>query len=354
MDRSDGPSRLVVGNRRSPDTRTSTSGALMSTTTLPPRSTATPDQPVTPAAAPPVNAGRLQASTLCRRALDACLLCGSPRRHAITCFDGYHLDQCDDCGLAYVSDPPTPAELKRYYSFAAGYHTEFATSETIRQEYLQRGRDYLPYLARHLRCGRVLDVGCSAGFFLQIAREHGWDVAGLELSSDTAQMGREQFSLPIEEGDLLTHPYQDHSFDAVTLWDVIEHLPDPLAALRSAWKLLTPGGCIALSTPNIDGLYPKLSYYPGEFLRHWTHAEPPGHLCQFSARTLRRMLERAGFEFVWQTTRAIPLNYSFGDLRPMLRMPKRLAYAAAFAPIAAIAPWVGMGDEVVMVARKPR
>lgn len=65
------------------------------------------------------------------------------------------------------------------------------------------------------------------------------------------------------------------------------------------------------------------------------------------------MLERAGFEFVWKTTRAIPLSYSFGDFGKILRMPKRLAYAAAFAPIAAIAPWLGMGDEVVMVARRP-
>lgn len=296
---------------------------------------------------------RLHAPSLARREVRECLHCGSPRRHEVTCFDGYHLQQCSDCGLAYVSDPPTESELRRYYSFALGYHTEFTTSETARREHLARGLEYLPYLTRHIRRGRLLDVGCSAGFFLEVARNAGWEVAGLELSSDTAELGRNLFGLPIEVGNLQSHPFEAGSFTALTLWDVIEHLPDPLAALRSARDLLAPGGYIALSTPNIDGLFPRLSYYPGKLLRHWTHADPPGHLCQFSTRTLRAMLETAGFEFVWKTTRAIPLSYSFGDLGPLLRMPKRLAYAAVFAPVAAIAPWLGMGDEVVMVARKP-
>lgn len=296
---------------------------------------------------------RVHAPSLARREVTECLHCGGPRRREITCFDGYHLQKCSDCGLAYVSDPPTESELRRYYSFALGYHTEFTTSAAARQEHLARGLEYLPYLTRHIRRGRLLDVGCSAGFFLEVARNSGWQVTGLELSSDTAELGGNLFGMPIEIGDLLSHPFEAGTFDALTLWDVIEHLPDPLAALRSAWNLLAPGGYIALSTPNIDGLFPRLSYYPGKILRHWTHADPPGHLCQFSTRTLRAMLETAGFEFVWKTTRAIPLSYSFGDLGPLLRMPKRLAYAALFAPVAAIAPWLGLGDEVVMVARKP-
>lgn len=307
-----------------------------------------------PAAPPADSLLRFKAWTLARRAVTNCLNCGSQRRKEITCFDGYHLQECGDCRLAYISDPPTASELQRYYSFASGYHTEFATSEETRQEHLRRGREYLPYLTRHIRAGRLLDVGCSAGSFLTIAEEAGWQVAGLEFSRDTAELGRKLYGVPIEVGDLLSHPFSPGAFDAVTLWDVVEHLPDPLAALRSARELLTPGGYIALSTPNIDGLYPRVSYYPGKLLRHWTHAEPPGHLCQFSTRTLRSMLERAGFEFVWKTTRAIPLSYSFGDFGKIVRMPKRLAYAAAFAPIAAVAPWLGMGDEVVMVARRPQ
>lgn len=307
-------------------------------------------EPAAPLADPQL---RFKAWTLARRSVTNCLNCGSPRRTEVTCFDGYHLQECRDCRLAYVSDPPTASELQRYYSFASGYHTEFATSEETRQEHLRRGREYLPYLTRHIRSGRLLDVGCSAGSFLTIAEESGWQIAGLEFSRDTAKLGRELYGVPIEVGDLLSNLFTAGSFDAVTLWDVVEHLPDPLAALRSARDLLAPGGYIALSTPNIDGLYPRLSYYPGKLLRHWTHAEPPGHLCQFSTRTLRAMLERAGFEFVWKTTRAIPLSYSFGDLVKIIRMPKRLAYAAAFAPIAAVAPWLGMGDEVVMVARRP-
>jgi len=288
-----------------------------------------------------------------RRQVTQCLCCGSSQRDELFQHDGYHLQRCKKCHLAYLSDPPTDEELQRFYSFASNYHSDFATSPQAREEFIKRGGCYLTYLSRYARSGRLLDVGCSAGFFMKVARDQGWDVSGLEYSSDSAQLGRDLYDFNIQIGALSSHHYQPNSFDAVTLWDVIEHLPDPLESLRQALELLVPGGHIALSTPNIDGLFPRLSYLPGKLLNYWPHPAPPAHLSQFSVRTLGRMLKRAGFEVVCAETRRIPLDYSFGSVRELLRMPKRLVYAAVFAPVALIAPWIGQGDEVVMIARKP-
>ncbi|MBX3441493.1 MAG: class I SAM-dependent methyltransferase [Planctomyces sp.] len=285
--------------------------------------------------------------------VDACLNCGCRQRSLVFQRDGYDLVRCLKCDLAYISNPPTPEELRRFYSFSNNYHRDFATSEAAREEFLARGRLYLGYLSKHIRSGRLLDVGCSAGFFLKTARDQGWEVAGLEFSQDTADLGRRLYDLDIRLGGLTDVELPAESFEAVTLWDVVEHLPDPLAAMRQAHRLLAPGGYVAFSTPNIDGLYPQASLRVARPLKYWTHAEPPAHLCQFSTKTLSRLLERAGFEVVWWTTRRIPLAYSFGDPRALLRMPKRLAYAAAFAPLALAGPWIGRGDEVVLVARKP-
>lgn len=282
-----------------------------------------------------------------------CLNCGSRERDEVFVKEGYQLVRCRDCKLVYVSNPPTPEALARFYSFAGDYHTEFVTSKRLREEFLERGRLYLRYLSRFAGTGRLLDVGCSAGFFMNVAQDHGWSVTGLEFSPDTSALGRHLYDLDIQSGTLTDHSLPEGTFDAVTLWDVVEHLPDPLPAMESAFRLLAPGGYIGLSTPNIDGLYPRLSYGPGKLLNHWTHVEPPGHLCQFSTRTLASLLKRAGFEIVRADTRRIPLDYSFGSFRDLLHMPKRLAYAALFAPVSLIGPWIGMGDEVVMIARKP-
>lgn len=287
------------------------------------------------------------------REVISCLNCGSTDRRDLFLKEGYQLVRCQACELVYVSNPPTQEELARFYSFASDYHAELATSQKLREQFLERARTYLRFLMRYAQRGRLLDVGCSAGFFMKVARDAGWNVTGLEYSPDSAALGRHLYELEIHTGTLTNHSLAEKSFHVATLWDVIEHLSDPLPAMESVFRLLTPGGYVAISTPNVDGLYPKASYLPAKILNYWTHVEPPAHLCQFSIRTLASLLSRAGFDIVGRTTRRIPLNYSFGELRYLIRNPRRLAYAALFTPFALVGPQVGRGDEVVMIARKP-
>ena len=158
------------------------------------------------------------------------------------------------------------------------------------------------FLERYAAPGRLLDIGCSAGFFLDEARRAGWSVSGLEKSADTAALARALHDVDVTVGTLgQDDSLPSASFDVVTLWDVIEHVPEPLATLRRAHNLLSRDGVIAIQTPNIGGLFPRMSYLVARRLDYWPHPEPPGHLFQFSTRTLDRLLCMAGFRNDYQT-----------------------------------------------------
>jgi 2-polyprenyl-3-methyl-5-hydroxy-6-metoxy-1,4-benzoquinol methylase len=282
-----------------------------------------------------------------------CPLCKGAAREVIFTKKGYDLVRCGSCNLAYIGKPPSPEELQKLYSFEAGYQTGFADAASSEVKFHTKvARLSYKLLSQHRNAGKLLDVGCSAGFFLKEAHAHGWETHGLEYSPDTAAVAAKQPGLHIQSGTLEDANYDAQSFDVVTLWDVIEHVPDPLQTMRSVHHILNDDGLIALSTPNIDGLFPQLSYRVAQRLDYWPHPEPPHHLLQFSGQTLGLLLARAGFEIVATETKCIPLSHSF-DLKNLLRRsPKLWLYTAAFLPIAVLSPWLGAGDWLFVFAKK--
>lgn len=211
----------------------------------------------------------------------------------------------------------------------------------------------MTFMARVPGKGRLLDVGCSTGQFLHLAQAAGYEAFGVEFSDDSRAFAAEHFGLTVEPGSVHDSQHKSGSLDFVTMFDVIEHVRDPLADMTAVWRLLKPGGWFVLSTPNIDGLFPRMSRPMASILGYWPHPEPPYHLYQFSVRTLSAMLEQAGFQSgpVWH--RRIPLDYTFGSLSNLILSPKRAAYAALFAPCALVGPWIGQGDWFYLAARKP-
>jgi 2-polyprenyl-3-methyl-5-hydroxy-6-metoxy-1,4-benzoquinol methylase len=280
-----------------------------------------------------------------------CALCGGSELQPLFDKAGYRLVRCGGCELVQVANPPDEQELARIYSFDAGYH-QSVHSERLDRLHLGEARKHHRFVAEELSGGRLLDVGCSVGAYLRVAREQGWQVVGLEFSRDTSEIARRKHGLEVVTGSLGDHPFPPESFDLITLWDVIEHLRDPVEALERAHALLRPGGMVAMSTPNIDGLFPKASYPLARLIRYWPHPEPPHHLFQFSKQTVERLLERSGFELSRLEDRRIRLSYSFTGLRGHLRRPYRLPYTALFAPVAMAGPWVGMGDTMLLTAKK--
>jgi SAM-dependent methyltransferase len=265
--------------------------------------------------------------------------------------DRWTLARCRGCGLAFVTNPPSADELARLYSFASGYHVEFRDDEAQIANRFALAEQQCAAIARHHAPGRCLDVGAAAGFFVKTAAEHGWAAQGIELSPDTSRLARERYGMDVANTRLEDADFDPSSFDAITLWDVIEHLPDPLDTMRRVTALLKPGGVVGIITPNLDGLFARSSYRIGRRIDHWPAIEPPVHLFQFSARSLTALLSRVGLELLEIEHQSLPLSYVFGSPRELIH-PKRMVYAAVFAPLMVIGPRVGAGDQILVVARR--
>lgn len=124
-------------------------------------------------------------------------------------------------------------------------------------------RQHLRMLRRSIRLPhhhKLLDIGCANGLFLDEARRAGFEAYGAELSPDTAAFARTYFGLEVHPGDWREADYADGSFDVVTLFDTIEHLPDPLGELAALRGLLKPGGLLLQSAPNTEGLLSRRSH----------------------------------------------------------------------------------------------
>jgi 2-polyprenyl-3-methyl-5-hydroxy-6-metoxy-1,4-benzoquinol methylase len=146
----------------------------------------------------------------------------------------------------------------------------------------------------------LLDFGCAAGYFLKLARNDGWEISGIELSESMVTLVAQTLHVPIVRTiEELPH----HDFDAITLWEVIEHLPRPLAELQRLYASLNPGGVIMLSTPNTK--HWQVAQEPDQ----WEGFRPPSHVLFFTAQTIREMLTRAGFTSI---------SIEKGSLLPML------------------------------------
>lgn len=266
--------------------------------------------------------------------------------------DPWQLVRCRACDLVFVVNPPTDEELAHLYSFATGYHTQLRDDAEEIAEFHRQARRKLDAVMRHQpQPGRLLDIGSTAGFFVKAAADAGWEATGVELSPDTSALARERYGVDVRTGRLEDMDFEEGSFDVVTLWDIIEHVRDPRATMARVARLLRPGGLVGILTPNLDGLFPRASYRVATLVGAWPAVEPPGHLFQFSTRTLGDLLTRTGFEVLDVEHECQPLSYTFGSVRRDPD-PRRIAYKAVFAPLAWLGPHVRAGDEIRVMARR--
>ncbi|MCP5396821.1 MAG: class I SAM-dependent methyltransferase [Sphingomonadaceae bacterium] len=286
-----------------------------------------------------------------------CNLCGGSEHTFHYRKAGFDLVRCSGCSLAFIANPPDMEAVSNLYSTSDGYHTGLVNpgdSDWARMQAISE--QHLRVLSKTIPNGKglkLLDMGCSSGQFLNAARGAGYEVQGLELSPHSSQFARDHFGLPVYTGLLESAGFEPGSFDVITLFDVIEHMPDPLAHLHAAFDLLKPGGVLLQSTPNIDGLFPKLSYAVADLFGYWQHPEPPHHLFQFSVKTLSDMTAKAGFIPGRVDQSRIDLSYSFGTMADWKASKMLFPYAMLFAPVSVIGSWIGMGDWFYLAARKP-
>lgn len=206
----------------------------------------------------------------------------------------YRLVQCRHCGLIYQNPRPTLEELAQHYpNDYQPYQRGMVENDSLWRR-LDRGHEMSRRCKRlmryHSEPGHLLEVGCSTGLFLVAMRERGWQVRGVELSPYAAEYARKTFNLDVATGSLEEVKLEDHAFDVVALWDVLEHVIDPKSTLSEISRILKPGGLFVASLPNPASIEARV------FGSHWVGWDRPRHLHLFTPAVIEHYLTDAGFE----------------------------------------------------------
>jgi len=246
-------------------------------------------QTVTSGKGEPVDGGDASAAPALQET--RCNLCAADDAEPIARQNGFRIVRCRACGLVYVNPRPSSEKLLAGY---ADYHARDGANEACWDRLMGgvfREAAQILCASRHgSGRQRLLDVGCGFGGFVAAMRERGWDAEGVDPSpavvAAAARRGR-----PVRLGTLEGLQGEDGGYDAVTMFYVLEHLPDPLAALERAWRLLSRGGTILIRVPHTTPIVRLLAPVGlGGALY-----DPPFHLYDFSPAVLQRLLRRAGF-----------------------------------------------------------
>jgi SAM-dependent methyltransferase len=282
-------------------------------------------------------------SVLMERETSVCPLCASPEherlfiaRDRLVGLPGeFPVVRCNDCGFVFLNPRPVAQALSAYYPDS--YYPIDETSETPEAITVARGLLRRIERARPGRRLRILDAGCGTGLFLKFARDAGHDVHGVELSESAVAYGRHVYGLPLETGTIESADLPNAAFDVVTMWHVLEHMVDPVEALRVVERVLKPGGLLLFGVPNIASLEANL------FGRRWFSLDAPRHLVHFSPDHAEQTVEKAGLTIdrIDHSPGTAGLVYSLmGDLTGIsLRLRSRQFSDRTYHRIAGVLSW---------------
>ncbi len=282
---------------------------------------------------------------------DTCRICSNRPLEFHFEAAGQTLLRCVQCDFVQVRTEPSAQELEAIYS--EGYFT----SAKYRGDPVAQERENERRL-RLLKCwapdgSDVLDAGCSTGDFLAYAKGS-FQMHGLDYSSfavETAKRHNPDLAQRLKSGSIEETEWPDQSFKAICLWDVIEHLWDPVTVVKNLLDKLQPGGVILISTPAIDALTARVSG------RYWPFMTPPEHLSFFGLKTFRQMALGLGHcEIVYASRRGKWANVAFIAYK-VTRIapswfPKVLLWPFFQWPLKRLSLYVPTGDILYLVLRK--
>jgi SAM-dependent methyltransferase len=257
--------------------------------------------------------------------------------------------RCQGCKLLYKRLAPNAKPLADYYDTdyaALDYWGEAVATERALKPLLKAATG-----ARDPRDRKttLLDIGCGAGAFLKLAKAAGFRVTGLELNPILAQRTREHVGVEVLEGDFPEADLGGRRFSVITMLDLIEHLTDPVGALRRCYELLEPGGQIVIYTPNHSSLIVRTA----DALYRTTAGRLKGpvreifdclHVVFFDVHTLERAFRATGFEDIRTTL----VKYD-----PERSQQAKGISALALRALEAVTPIAGEAFRIIAVARRP-
>lgn len=206
----------------------------------------------------------------------------------------FRVVQCSRCDMLYTHPQVAPEAIGAF--FPNDYSAHDADRATRHAASTKKGHDPWDDLAP-FGGGRLLDVGCGSGAFMLRQRERGWRVYGIEPSDAAAGVARSLGLSDVWTSDVAAAPLNGHCFDVITLMGVLDHVPEPLAALTRLRAACNQGGRLIATVPNATGSAARV------FGPDWPGWDLPRHQNHFSPETLRQMLRKAGFdrvELLWK------------------------------------------------------
>jgi len=290
--------------------------------------------------------------------ITTCQLCGSTDREEKFRDGPYTVYTCGGCGLVYVSPRLTGQALLDVYNET--YWKSDNPKERGYADYASESKLYLKTYQKRMKLvskwlpdnARILDVGCAAGYFLRIAQQRGHDVHGVELSAAIAKeaiaaLGADRVFNGSLDDAVAARGWQPHSFDMVTIWDVVEHVPEPQGLLASIRKLIKPGGKLLLETQNVQS---RMARRLGKAWHHYKHDE---HLYHFDPDTIGKLLDQCGFDVLACGSAFAGKYVSFGFLAERAgrlgRIPGMLAKPLAL--LKGCNLYVNPQDEIIVIAQ---
>lgn len=199
----------------------------------------------------------------------------------------FSLLRCPECGLVMTSPRLARSELEEYYRPDYWGRVNADDLDWVRRDQASR----TAFLERFRQSGRILDVGCGLGLFLLALDPKRWDRYGIEVMPAAYREAQRRLGADrIVTEDLSGTVLREAQFDVITFWDVLEHLPDPVDALKQSLRLLRPGGLLLVRAPNFS------SYLSRRFGADWYELSLPYHLFHFTPDTLARIVEASGFK----------------------------------------------------------
>jgi len=264
-------------------------------------------------------------------------------------YKGFSIYRCGRCSHAFYSSPTLADEVRNTYDYKYFHGKEFYDYSAERAALTKNFRKRLCELTKLKGTGRLLEIGCAYGFFLELAAKS-YDVEGIEVVEDCVRDMDEGLRARVSLADYLSMPERSESFDVVCMWDVVEHLLDPRGFVEKAYRELKPGGLITLTTGDISSLNARAR---GE---KWRLIHPPSHAHYFTAASVKRMLLGAGFTDVsisypgaHRSVGALIYNIFLNDMKGVHKRRRRAALEALSTALRDVSVYLNFRD--IMLAR---
>lgn len=218
-----------------------------------------------------------------------CIICDHPALF-LTEKNQYKIFRCENCGHGWVHPMPEAKTLEEFYQSEGAHHEQYDFPEKEIQKHAQR---LTRWVMQVKPCpGIWLDIGSGRGVHLEVAREQGWAVVGVDASNQARQFAEVKKIPTFASLEQLEAAYPGKMFDVISFWETIEHLPNPGVFLETLRGKLKTEGILAFSTPNFGSFYAQENYAA------WQELRPPLHLQYYTPQSLELVLKRNGYT-VW-------------------------------------------------------